>query len=175
MLKETAHKIDFNGEQVIFRVSPCSWMHKGYGLQVGLSMKENAVNAESEFIRDESYEATDKPMEELDRAGRAFAEKWLAENGTALLHEHVAKWQAAKDEFDKEFAEEDKKAAAAQKRADARYKKKGYTHRVNAWIHPSQGDDFQSVSYVMGEPSEKDIAQILRRSEVKTDYVVTAL
>lgn len=167
--------VEHEGQQVFFSVSPCSWRNKNYGLQVKFSTVANAVNAESEFIRDKSFEASDKPKDVLDSAAKELVEKWLAENGTALLNEHVEKWGKTKAAFLADFAQEEKRAAAAQKRADTRYKKKGYTHRVNTIIHPSQGDDYEVVSYVSGEPSAKDIAVIMRKSEIKTGYAVTAL
>lgn len=175
-MQETTNIINHKGEQVFFSVSPCSWMKQGYGLQVQISMKEHAVNAESEFILDKSIEATDKSKQELDAAAKVMVEKWLGDNGTALLHEHVAKWKAVKAEFDAEFAEEDARFAAQQKKDDKKHKAKGYTHRVDAWIHPAQGgDDYQTTTYFVGEPKKADIAGLLRSSEVKDDYSVTEL
>lgn len=175
-MQETINTINHNGEQVYFSVSPCSWMNKGYGLQVQISLKEHAVNAESEFIHDKGIEATDKPKQELDDAAKVIVQKWLADNGTALLHEHVDKWKAAKAQFDAEFAEEDARFTAQQKEDDKKHKAKGYTHRVDAWIHPAQGgDDYQTTTYFVGEPKKADIAALLRSSEVKDDYSVTKL
>jgi hypothetical protein len=175
-MQETNNTINHNGEQVFFSVSPCSWMYKHYGLQVKISLKEHAVNAECEFILDKGIDATDKPKQELDDAAKVMVEKWLGENGTTLLHEHVAKWKAAKAKFDAEFAEEDARFAEQQKKDDKKHKAKGYTHRVDAWIHPTQGgDDYQTTTYFVGEPKKADIARLLRSSEVKNDYSVTAL
>lgn len=175
MLQETTNTIDHNGEQVFYSVSPCSWMNKHYGLQVQISLKPNAVNAESEFIRDKGIEATDKPKQELDAAAKVMVEKWLGENGTAILHENVAKWKAAAAEFAREFAAEDARFAAQQKKDDKKYKAKGYTHRVDAWIHPDDGDDYQTTTYFAGEPQKAEIDKLLRKSAVKNDYTVTEL
>jgi hypothetical protein len=175
MLQKTENVIDHNGEQVFFSVSPCSWMYPNYGLQVQLSLAENAVNAESEFILDKAFDAMKKPMPELEAAAKGMAEKWLAENGAAILHERVATWRARASEFDAEMQKEAKREAAAQKRRDKSHKAKGFTHRVNAWIHPDQGDDFERIAYVVGKPEKADIAKILSSSTVKDDYVVTEL
>jgi hypothetical protein len=175
MLQRNGNTIDHNGEQVFFSVSPCSWMYANYGLQVQLSLTENAVNAESEFILDKTFEAMKKPMQELDSAAKDVAEKWLAENGTALLHERVTTWRARAAEFEAKMQKDAKREAAAQKRSDKSHKAKGFTHRVNAWIHRAQGDDFERVAYVIGDPGKAEIAKIIRSSTVKDDYVVTVL
>ena len=58
---------------------------------------------------------------------------------------------------------------------DKKMMQQGYTHRVEAWIHPPKGDDYPVVAYCMRKPDVSDISQILRKSEVKTDYVVIEL
>lgn len=175
MLQQNRQTIDHNGEQVFFSVSPCSWMYPKYGLQVGISLTENAVNAESEFILDKGFNAMDKPMQDLDLAAKAMVEKWLTENGTAVLRERVVEWQASNAQFAKEMEQEEKRMAAEQKRSDQRHKAKGYTHRVNAFFHPEHGDDYMTVAYVVGKPDKAQIDKILRSSTVKDDYTVTEL
>jgi hypothetical protein len=175
MLQETDNTINHNGEQVFFSVSPCSWMNKGYGLQVQVSLKQNAVNAESEFIIDKGIEASSKPKQELEAAAKIMVEKWLAENGTSILHDSIAKWQVAKAEFARDIAAENERAAAQQKKDDKKYKAKGYTHRLDAWIHSDDGDDYQTTSYFAGEPQKAQIDKILRKSAVKDDYAITEL
>ena len=175
MLQENRQAIEHNGEQVFFSVSPCSWMYPRYGLQVGISLTQDGVNAETEFVLDKGFDAIDKPMQHLNEAARTMVEKWLAENGTAPLHDLRAKWQAAKAQFAVEIEKDEKRTAAAREREDKRYKAKGYTHRIDAVIHPAHGDDHLSVSYVAGIPTEEDIARILFSSVVKSDYVVTEL
>lgn len=176
MLQENSHTIDHNGEQVIFSVSPCSWMNRSYGLQVRISLTKNAVNAESEFIIDKGFEATDKPMQVLDDAAKSMVEKWLSENGTKILHEQVAKWKVTAAEFARDIVEEEERAAAEQTRDDKKYKAKGYTHRLNAYVHPEHGgDDYMTVTYFAGAPKKAQIDKILRSSAVKDDYAVTEL
>ncbi len=175
MLQQNRQTIDHEGEQVFFSVSPCSWMYPNYGLQVGISLTQNAVNAVSEFIIDKGVEATNRPMQELDDAAKVMVEKWLSENGTKILHEKAAKWKVAAAEFAAESEKENKRMAAAQKRSDARHKAKGYTHRVDACIHPAHGDDYLTSTYVVCTPDKAQIDKILRSSVVKDDYVVTEL
>lgn len=176
MSQETSNIIEHNGEKVFFEVSPCSWMNKGYGLQVQISVKANPVNAESEFIRDKAIEATERTKQELEDAAKVMVTEWLGANGTALLHDNVAKWQAARAEFARDLQKEEERFAAKQAKDDKKYKAKGYTHRVDAVIHPtSGGDDYMTSTYYAGKPTEKDIAKLLRSSEVKDDYKVTEL
>lgn len=167
--------IEHDGEKVFVAVSPCSWMNKHYGLQVKISLKPDAVNAESEFVIDKTFDAHDMPRAETYRAGKALGEKWIAENGTALLHARVAEWAANAAKLNEELAKIDKREAAALKRRDSRYKRQGFTHRVTAWIHPEHGDDFQRIAYVQSAPTPLEIAGILKSSTVGDDYVVTAL
>ncbi len=176
MLQQNRQTIEHNGEEVFFAVSPCSWMYPKYGLQVQISLKENAVNAESEFIIDKGIEAASKSKEEREAAAKVMVEKWLGENGTKILHENVAKWKVAAAEFAREIAEENERVAAQQQKDDKKYKAKGYTHRLDAWIHPENGgDDYMTVTYFVGAPTEAQIAKVLRSSEVKNDYTVTEL
>jgi hypothetical protein len=59
----------------------------------------------------------------------------------------------------------------------AKMKRKGFTHLVTAWIHPSSGDDYQVDIYYKSEPSTQSIQKTLKakRSQVLTDYQVHSL
>ncbi len=176
MLQENRQTIEHNAEKVFFSVSPCSWMYPNYGLQVQVSLSENAVNAASEFILDKAFDAMNKPLQDLDAAAKVMVEKWLSENGTTILHDKAAKWKVASAEFAREIADENERIAAQQKKDDKTRKAKGYTHRLDACIHPKHGgDDYLTTTYFVGAPTEAQIAKILRSSEVKNDYAVTEL
>lgn len=62
-----------------------------------------------------------------------------------------------------------------QKQNDASMKAQGFTHRVDAWIHPSSGSDYQKQQFFKNEPTKAQLFIMLASSEVKTDYKVTAL
>ena len=69
-------------------------------------------------------------------------------------------------EMRKELEEDDKKAL-----------KDGYTHRVDAWIHPSSGDDRQISMYTIGKLTDVEVQALLKkkRSTILTDYKIIAL
>lgn len=58
---------------------------------------------------------------------------------------------------------------------DVEMKAKGFTHCVDAWIHPGRGDDYSIAVYMNRMPTKADIARVLRKSVVKTDYSVRVL
>jgi hypothetical protein len=61
---------------------------------------------------------------------------------------------------------------------DEKHKKQGFTHRVDAWIHPEAGGDDRQVSfYVKGEPTNELIQKQLKksRSSKLDDYMVVEL
>lgn len=65
---------------------------------------------------------------------------------------------------------------AVQAHNDAFEKSRGYTHRLNAWIHPEAGgSDYQRVEYFKAQPTPAEIARVLTSSCVKDDFKVTAL
>jgi hypothetical protein len=170
-----SNMMQFNGEQVKFAVSPCSWMYLNYGLQVQVWVGEHTGDAGSKFINDKTIAATELPRQNLNAIALGMIEKWLAENGTAPLHDAVRVYEEADAKFKAEEAKEQKRAEARQARQDARQKAKGYTHRVDMWIHPARGDDYQATAYVVGTPDEVVISKLLRSSRIKTDYTVVAL
>lgn len=174
-MQSTNQTIVFNNERVNFSVSPCSWMYPDSGLEISLSVKENAVNAECEFVADKSFDAMNKPMQLLDAAAKVMAEKWLAENGTSPLHEKLALWKAMSDALRSGLAKAQKRQDELQKRRDQDHKVKGYTHRVNAWVHPQHGDDYMKVAYYAGNPDKAAISKLLKFSSIKNDYSVTEL
>jgi hypothetical protein len=59
---------------------------------------------------------------------------------------------------------------------DAKYKKKGYTHRVEAWIHPASGDDY-SIAFWIQNPTVEEIQKVIRKkkSQVLDDYKMVEL
>ena len=60
---------------------------------------------------------------------------------------------------------------------DAKRKEEGYTHRVSAWIHPDDGDDYQMEFWLKNTPTEAQIKALLKRngSTVLDDYQIVAL
>lgn len=166
-------QIKFEGRAVYFEVSPCSWMNVGYGLQVKISSKEKpACNAESIFINDKTVSGiSEMPEETRDEYARHAVIEYLKANGIAPLDAAVTNWAAAQAKY----AEEDKKIAAREVQEAAKRKAEGYTHKVELWIHPRNGSDYQRAYFVKGEPSKTWIAGKLRLSVRKDDFSVTAI
>lgn len=163
--------IDCEGTKVYGTVSPCCWMHKGYGLQYQLTLREKGCNGESEFIHEKSMDVADRKKGFITVVASAHAVTWLGEHGLKPLQDRLAHFDKVMADLKKES---DKELKAIEKR-DAAYKAKGYTHKVSAWIHPRSGDDYQVDAYVKGEPTKADIAELLKKSVVKNDYRVDPL
>lgn len=164
-----------DGQTVYVEVSPCCTMYPNYGLQYGLSLTPNAVNAETEFVHDKAVAAFDVPTAELVETTREHATRWLAANGVATLRTMSEAWAKAKADYEAASLKEQVRNEKRTARTRATYKAKGFTHVVNAWVHPKRGDDYPIEAYVKGVPDDSDIAGLLRLSTVKTDYRVEAL
>jgi len=81
-------------------------------------------------------------------------------------------------DLDAELAEAQKRERAADARKDKSMRKKGYTWKVVAWIHPAAGDDRQLIMYCKGDkPSDAEIADRLKRSgsRILNDFTVNPL
>lgn len=96
---------------------------------------------------------------------------YLIEEKKVMLYTEEALWknwkiERARPKTDAEILIENDRAAKAD----------GFTHRLNAWIHPEAGgSDYPKQRYFKGEPSKADIAEFLAMSCVKDDYKVTVL
>jgi hypothetical protein len=171
----TSFVLDHKGRNIHVEISPCSWMYPGYGLQIKLSTKEHACNAESIFDRNHEIKADEISTGALVKEAHAQAARWLEANGVAKIDQAVAKWAEASVKFDAAIKKEQKREEKARIRRLTKRQAEGYTHVVDAWIHPSSGDDYRTEACVVGEPSAADIQRILAKSRVKTDYKVTPI
>lgn len=168
--------IDHDGTAVHLQVSPCCWMHQGYGLQFQLALKPREVNAASILVHDRSLDSYGITTEARLEMAEARARRWLAENGVQPLRDAAAKWAVIEADFEREDA---KRRAAADKRRKALWAKRkaeGYTHHILAAIHPKHGgDDYLVECFCKVEPTPAILAQVTAKSAVKDDYKVTAL
>jgi len=162
-------------------VSPCSWMYPGYGLQVSIQ-GENfgqvmALNKPLDFA-----DATPADVDALavvnlipcsNKCGRmAFDPAHHRTNRAGQCE--VCFLVALNAELESGLAEEKKEDAAC----DALMAKEGYTHKVVAWVHPSDGgDDYQLVMHSKGEmlPAEIEAALRKKKSRLTNDWKQTAL
>ncbi len=167
---------------LVASISPCSWMYPNYGLQIQVRIESTGGTA---FILNKALpfaQATEDDVRAMLASVRivpcprcqspAFDPATVETNRSGLceacfLNDLNAKYDAAK-----------KKEAAKLARTDASMKRKGMTHRVDAFIHPSGGgDDYQISIYVSENPTKTMIRKELRRckSAVLDDYTVRPL
>ena len=163
------------GVQLYVSVSPCAWMHQWYPMQIKISVGEKETcNAASKFL---SWKQFYEDCSDADI--RVQVNNWLTEgdNFEKFVANHN-EWEE-RDRAYQAGAEERRQKAAMEKAAqDTTYKAKGFTHRVNAWVHPSSGgDDYPIEMYCKGEPTKAQIRKELnkRGSAVMDDYQITVL
>lgn len=82
------------------------------------------------------------------------------------------------DRLNSEVKKSQAKRAKKDQLRDAKARAEGFTHKVEAWVHPEGGgDDYRMVAFTKGAPSKKWIENSLKKegSRVLTDYRITAL
>lgn len=173
-----------HGLPVDVSVSPCSWMYEGYGFQIGYEMPERRCWGH----------CIDKALT-VETATRADVQRMLdadlraqpcARCTTPFLFNTTDRgsnrgtlcetcWM---DDFNKENERHMEKENRALARKDAAMAKKGYTHRVSAWVHPARGgDDYLIDFYSKKLPTPCEIEALLRKegSRRLDDYGIVAL
>jgi hypothetical protein len=150
-------------------VSPCSWKSPNYGTQVKVSLKPNPVNAEAEFLKwDTPWEKVSE-QEILDHVA-----KFIQAGGKETLKKAEAAWAKARASFDKIYTELDKKEA----KKNAEMKKAGFTHLVEAIVHPRTGGSDRFIAfYCKRVPSATEMQAKLKKlgSSILNDYSIKAL
>lgn len=169
------------GSELSLEVWPCSWMYPGSGLHVRIDMKDGG----SATIRAEDTSFETATMDDLNRlfdqvklvkckcCGKpAFDPATCSTNREGKCEACFMAALNAKFEADR------KKEAEKLAKLDAKYKAQGYTHRVNAWVHPKAGgDDYQVQLWTIGSPKPEEIKAILKRrkSQIDNDYTVVEI
>jgi hypothetical protein len=160
-------------------VSPCCWMYPHYGLQIGIYLQDGGkVHAHTKDVT--FSEAT------LDNAHQLIAKVKLCscslcgepaiDPSTASTNRGGKCEKCFIKALDEEFKADLAKQEARLRKQDAKQKAKGFTHRIEAWIHPANGDDFQ-ISVWMVNPTTEAIQSVLKKqkSTVLTDYQLIEL
>lgn len=161
----------FNGTTVYASISPCCFMHKGYGLQVKVSLLEKGCNAESVFLNDKAN-VDDLTVD----AALKLTTAYLEAKGLYPLQKAIFDWKNAQIEFDRDEEKRSAAEAISRKAREDSFRQQGYTHKTVAVIHPKQGgDDYFAEMFSIGAPSAADLRRLLRPSAVKTDYKVSPL
>lgn len=166
---------------LIATVSPCCWMHPNYGLQLKVELEGTGCQA---FLHKKALKYADATLKDaLDMLAvvqvvpcktcskPAFDPTTIDTNRDGQCE--TCFMTALNAEYAKEEAKEQKKLA----RLDAKRKAEGYTHRVDAWIHPAQGGSDYQLSMWMQNPTTETIQNALKkeRSVILTDYRTTPL
>jgi hypothetical protein len=158
-------------------------MYGDYGLQVAVSMDGDTSNGGTRFSRIpkrftdctvEDFEALTgniqlRPCSHCAGGVRLVGSRPEDEKANLCEPCWIADWREA-----------GKPAAArrAQQQAarDRRMLARGFTHRVDAWVHDN-GNDKQVILYRQDEPTRGTIEALVRRkgSDMLGDYTVTAL
>lgn len=167
---KTENVYTYRGVPVYWSVDPCSWMYAGYGCQVSISLVPNPSHLERHTLHDKSVAGL--PRTGLEAHGFAMVRQWAKAKNIAWLRDIVEERKASAEQARKEYMAEQIAHEAMQ---DAKYKAKGYTHRVDAWVHSNDGDDSLVTMYSVGEPTQAAINKLLRKSVVKHDYAVKKL
>lgn len=182
-----SHRLDgdytISGVVLKVTVSPCCWMHEGYGLQVAYTDGNgNAVRSWG-YVHDRTWQestATKADVEAmltkhlvLQPCSKCSTPHFF--NATSNRKDQCEKCFMArlKADLDEEMGKDKKK----QEQTDQRMKNTGYTHRVTAWVHPPRGDDYEIDIYYKGKPTTEAIKRNLKakRSQTLDDYQVHAL
>lgn len=164
-------QVKVDDKTVYIKVSPCSWLNKGYGLQIGLSLRENAANIGTVFDVDRSVDATTVAKQDLLPLALTQAQRWVGENGLDRLQ------TAFKNEADlyKKWDEMERQRLINDMRRYTKAKNDGYTHVMTASIHPKSGNDKIVEVLSVGAPDAETIKRTLRYSVVKNDYRVALI
>lgn len=149
-------------------VSPCVWMYGGpFQISVNLAGGGSTIVIDSELRLDQATEADIIRL--LDSVGIVKCRTRGCQNPafdprTTLKNRDGRCEPCALAVFDKELnaaqAAERKKLA----RMDRQYKARGFTHRVDAWVHAEGGD--QQLSIWLRDPTDMIIRSELLRSGV---------
>jgi len=160
-------------------ISPCSFMYPNYGLQLQITLEGGgvcyllnkqvlAVNATEADVDAMLAHVKLKPC---SRCGEPAFDPASIDTNRADLCEFCFMKMNAK--YAKASEAEAKKVA----RKDISMKNSGYTHRVDAWVHPESGSDSMVTMYYGDAPTKSSIESQLKKqgSCVLDDYTVVPL
>lgn len=149
-------------------VSPCVWMYDApFQISVSLAGGGSTIVVDDGLRLDQATEADVARL--LDSVGVIKCRTRGCRNpafdpATSVSHRDGRCEKCALDRFDKELkaaqAAEQKKLA----QLDRKHKARGFTHRVDAWVHADGGD--QELSFWLCDPTDTIIRSELRRAGV---------
>jgi Zn-finger nucleic acid-binding protein len=172
-----------SGLQLVGEVSPCVFMYRGYPLQVGISLRSGDSLCDKIFLKDPSKNAETYASEDVERLLDliqilpcpccGFSAIDPSVNGVELQQCESCRMAELHAELEKGL-EKERKALAKE---DAKMKKKGMVARVDAWVHPPAGDDYEITWYFSKRPTDANVKDLLKkqRSDVLDDFRIVDL
>jgi hypothetical protein len=163
------------------RVSPCSWMYPGHGFQIEVKMIPNGGTT---HLRDKGLRFEDAGVADMERLFESVKVVQCscgkpAFDPTAVETNRAGKCEVCfMTELRKEFDAETAKEAKRRKAMFRRRAKEGYTHVVQAWIHPKAGgSDYQVDIFYLKLPTAAEIKAALKKqgSMQVDDYRVSTI
>ncbi|POA78654.1 hypothetical protein [Pseudomonas sp. DP16D-R1] len=160
-------------------ISPCVFMYPGYGLQLTVKLPNggNTIVSRKDIpIETATEQDCQALMETVKVLPCKTCQKPAFDPSTCRTNRDgecescfMAKLNA---EFEKDMKKEDDKL----KRDDAKYKARGYTHRVHAWIHPPSGSDYELMMWMINPTPEQITAELKKKKSADTtDYKLIEL
>lgn len=169
-----------DGHVLTATVSPCSWMYSGYGLQIMVKLDGggeaifHAKDVAWEAASEADFDALTGRVRLIPcaRCGKPVFDP----NATNTNRKGLCEGCFMGD-LNKELEAALEAEQVEIERTDAEMLAKGYTHRVEACVHPEQGEDLQVAFYFQGAPSKADIRATLKKegSVVFDDYQIIEL
>lgn len=180
-LKKLCMKKKVGDVELAAAISPCSWMYPGYGFQIMVTMEPNGGSG-SLINKPLAFEkATESDVRTLLDGVRITPCRKCGKpafDPTSISTNRASKCEACFiAELNAEFAQATERENRKLQRLDIKYKGQGYTHRVDAWIHPVRGGDDRQISFYMVDPNEKQIKAEIKKSGsgVLDDYKIIPL
>ncbi|WP_095158280.1 hypothetical protein [Pseudomonas sp. Irchel 3E13] len=177
--KDQSFTAVYNGVEFTATIDPCSWMYPGYGVQLTVKLQNGSTGSLNNKPLSFNTATTDDVQKMLSGVrllacktcdSSCFDPASVKTNQDGKCYSCIMRELRA--ELDADTQNENAEIA----KLDAKYKKQGCTHRIDAWIHPARGDDF-SISFWMKNPTVEEIQATIRKnkSTVLDDYNLVAL
>ena len=164
-------------------ISPCCWMYPNYPFQIQVHIAETGdhtiVSKNGLSFADATEADVDSLVASLSIVQCPRCQSPMFERtGNEAHNPDKLCSKCILADLTEQFEASKKKAEEKQQKEDATRKAEGYSHRINARIHPAGGgDDYQVVMYASRRPTKATMRSQLRKlgSEVFDDYLITKL
>lgn len=168
---------------LLVSISLCNWMYPNYPFQIQVNIGETGdhtiASKKGLSVKDAAEADVDALVASLMivRCPRCQAPMFERTGDQPHNPEKLCSKCVLAD-LNQQFEASKKRAEDKERQEDAKMKAQGYTHRVNARVHPAVGgDDFQVVFYASSMPTKPAIKAQLQKlgSEVFDDFIITKI